>query len=255
MATILPILRQGFAHERDTENTTGGVGMEQWERLDAAQHAGLRLMRSGDSTRHFVQVVTSEFAIAARDYPILFTKHPETGAFYAGVVMGLKPGENLYVDGADIVPGYRPADLERQGFFMLDDEVVIDRTHPVFADGAAHDEGEAVFDSGQPAAALRRVLRALGDLKSGLPASEAFIARLLAARLLEPIDIALDFDDGERLVLEGLYTISLDALHGLPDDAALAMFRNGDLRTAYAQIGSVQHIRTLARRRNDRLAG
>ena len=229
--------------------------MEHWERLDAAQHAGLRLTRSGDATRHFVQIVTSEFVTAALEYPIFFTKHPETGAFYAGVVMGLKPGENLYVDGADIVPVYRPADLERQGFFVLDADVVIDRAHTVFVGGAADAQGEPLFDSTQPTAALRRVLRALGDLNSGLPETDAFIARLLSARMLEPIDIALDFDDGERLVLEGLYTISLDALQALPDETALTMFRSGDLRTAYAQAGSVQHVRTLARRRNERLAG
>src|SRR3546814_2025392 len=44
------------------------------------------------------------------------------------------------------------------------------------------------------------------------------------------------------------YSVSLDALHALPDDAALALFRRGDLQIAYAQSASVQHIRWLARR-------
>jgi hypothetical protein len=64
----------------------------------------------------------------------------------------------------------------------------------------------------------------------------------------------MQFDDGRHLRLDGLYTISLDALHALPDAAALALFRSGDLQLAYAQTGSVRHLRTLGRIHNDRLA-
>ena len=60
--------------------------------------------------------------------------------------------------------------------------------------------------------------------------------------------------DGERLVLDGLYTVSLDALHELPDTQVLALFRDGTLHLAYAQAQSVGHLRTLAQRRNERLA-
>ncbi len=223
--------------------------MPAWEMLNREEHAGLRVSRACDATRHFAQIVADEFPRAAPYYPVLFTKHPETGAFYAGVVMGLEPGDNLLtVDGA--LPDYRPADLERQGFFVNDGQMVIDREHPVFA-GA---RGEAVFAiDGEPAPALKRVQQALHTLQHGIPATDEAIKRFLAQGLLEPIDVTLDFDDGNRLRLDGLYTISLDALHALPDPAVLALFRTGDLQLAYAQTGSLRHIRTLGRIRNARL--
>jgi hypothetical protein len=224
--------------------------MASWETLNNERHAALRVSQAPDVTRHFAQIVADEFVPASHDFPILFTKHPETGAFYAGVVMGIDAGTNLAcVDGR--LPGYRPADLERQGFFLVEDEIVIDRDHPAFAESA----GASVFEAdGTASAALRRVQHAIGVLQNGLPATDAVIARFMAHRLLEPIDISLSFDDGREHRLDGLYTISLDRLHALPDDVALELFRAGDLQLAYAQTGSLSHIKRLARRYNERLA-
>lgn len=223
--------------------------MPTWQVLNAGDHADLRVTRAADSARHFAQIVADEFPKAAPYYAILFTKNPDTGAFYAGVVMGLEPGTNLIArDGA--LPDYRPADLERQGFFVSEGQVVIDRDSPVFSGSG----GQPLFtEAGEAAPALRRVQQALHTLEQGIAATDEVIQRFLAHRLIEPIDVTLEFDDGRPLRLEGLYTISLDALHALPDAAALDLFRRGDLQLAYAQAGSVRHLRTLARIRNDRL--
>ncbi len=226
--------------------------MAELEMLDLQRHADLRLSRAVDSGRHFAQIVAEEFVPAAAHFPILFTKRPDTGAFYAGVIMGLEPDSNLRaVDG--LLPDWRPADLERQGFFLEGDTIVVDRDHAAFAGNGG---GEPLFADGATAApALRRVQIALRTLQDGLPATDAAIARLMRHRLLEPIDITLNFDDGQPLRLEGLYTVSLDAVQALPDAAALELFRAGDLQLAYVQSASLRHIRTLARIRNDRLAG
>ena len=221
-----------------------------WEMLSHAQHAALRVSRAHDGERQFAQIVADEFLQAAPYYAILFTKHPETGAFYAGIVMGLEPGRNLMaVKGA--LPDYRPADLERQGFYITDEQLVVDREHGVFAEP----DGQLLFDmNGEAALPLKRIQQALHILQSGIPETDALIERFLAHRLLEPIDVTMSFDDGEHLTLEGLYTISLDALHALPDAAVLDLFRRGDLQLAYAQAGSIRHLRTLGRIRNNRLA-
>ena len=221
-----------------------------WEMLSQAQHASLRVSRAHDGERQFAQIVADEFLQAASYYAIFFTKHPETGAFYAGVVMGLEPGRNLMaVRGA--LPDYRPADLERQGFYITDGQMVVDREHGVFAEP----DGQLLFDmNGEAALPLKRIQQALHVLQTGIPETDALIERFLALRLLEPSDVTMNFDDGQRLTLEGLYTISLDVLHALPDDVVLDLFRRGDLQLAYAQSGSIRHLRTLGRIRNDRLA-
>src|SRR3546814_17443256 len=73
----------------------------------------------------------------------------------------------------------------------------------------------------------------MGKLTVGIEESDAFIAALLAHKLIESLDISLRFDDGETLRLEGLYSIGLDALHDPDDAAVLDLFRLGHLQLAY----------------------
>jgi hypothetical protein len=74
-------------------------------------------------------------------------------------------------------------------------------------------------------------------------------------KLIEPIDVSLSFDSGERLTLQGLYTVSLDRLHELPSADALRLFQSGYLQLIYTMTGSVNQIAVLANLRNRELAG
>lgn len=226
--------------------------MADMELLDSARHAGLRVSAAPDASRHFVQLVAGEFLPAALHYPILFARNPHTGDLYPGALMGLVPDENLCLGTDGKLVGYRPADLERQAFYVSGENIAIDSGHPALTQA----DGAPVFDiDGDAAPALRRVQAALRTLHTGLPETEGFIARLMEHKLVEPIDLSFEFDNGESLRLDALYTLSLDALHALPDAAALALFRSGDLQLIYAVTASVRHIPFLARRRNDRLSG
>jgi hypothetical protein len=82
----------------------------------------------------------------------------------------------------------------------------------------------------------------------------ALIRALTELKLLEPIDISLGFDDGERLTLQGLYTVSRDSLRELDDADALRLFRGGHLQLAYTITGSLNQLAILAHVRNRRLA-
>ena len=225
--------------------------MATWELLDTTGHANLRIAPARLDQRHFVQVVPSEFAKIATRCPILLAKHPETGRFYPGAVFGFVAGENLLIEPGGTLDGAMPTDAERTGFFINDDNIVIDREHPRF-----QAEGAALFESdGRPSEHLQRVQRALAVMKRGLEASDDFIETLLRHKLVEPIDIALTFDDGQRVALEDLYTVSRDALGDLDDATVMTLFRGGQLQLVEIMIASLQQIPLLARRRNDRLLG
>ena len=225
--------------------------MSKLEILNSEQHRSLRLDPPARSTSHFVQIVVSEFAAAAACCPILLAKSPETGRFYAGAMFGFKPDENLLAEDPGASRAFRPLDIERQAFFVSGEDIAIDLEHPRISEG----EGEPLFDeAGEPADVLRRIQRALGLLVTGNEETELFIQTLVHQRLVEPIDISLSFDDGDKLQFNGLYTVSMDAIHDLDDAAALSLFRKGYLRLAYTMAGSLKQIPVLAHRRNDRLA-
>jgi hypothetical protein len=226
--------------------------MADLELLASERHAALAMRRAGAAGRHFVQVVPGEFAKVATRCPIVLTKHPDTGRFYAGALLGFVPGENLIAGADGGMDGVMPLDLEREGFFVVEQDIAIDRDHARFA---AEEEGVALFDAtGAPSSHLRRVQRALGLLHVGLAESEALMAALLEARLIEPIDVSLSFDDGDRLRLDGLYSVSRDALAELDDAAVVRLHRAGHLHQAHTLVDSLAQIAVLAHRRNERLA-
>lgn len=214
--------------------------------LNPKEHGRLRLRPSGDHTPHFVQILAPEFLLAATCCPILFTKDPETGGFYAGAMFGFKLGENL-VGSVDDRGGFQPLMLRREGFFMSDRHIAIDRDHARFSEH----EGEPLFDDAhEPRDPLRAIQRTLGEIHAGLERTKAFIDALVALKLVESIDVALDFDNGERISLQGLYTVSQDRLRDIDDAAALRLFRAGQLQLAYTMAASLKHIPRLARLRS-----
>jgi hypothetical protein len=221
------------------------------EVLNNEAHRSLRMHAAVGKQPHFVMIVMNEFPAAAAVCPIFFAKDSATGEFYAGSMFGFRNGE-LLVEGAETGDApFHPLDLQRQGFFVSDEHIAIDRNHPRFGEGASI----ALFDEeGHPSEAMRHMQRAIGQLKTGVDATRDFIRELLRLKLIEPVDIGLRFDDGEKLQLEGLYTISREALADLDDADALALFRNGYLQAAYCVTFSLNQVGVLARRRNKRLA-
>jgi hypothetical protein len=218
------------------------------ELLDSRQHARLRVRDVPAQPPHFVQVLAAEFSAAAACCPILFTKDTTDGKFFAGAMFGFKPAENL-VGGIEERGGFDPLMLRRDGYFISGQQIAIDRGHARFSET----EGEPLFDDARaPAAALRAVQQVLGDIHAGMEQTRAFIAALSELRLIEPIDVSLTFVDGERLSLQGLYTVSLDRLRDVDDAAALRLFRSGHLQLAYLMSASLRHIGRLAQLRNRR---
>lgn len=221
------------------------------ELLNPQDHRHLRLRRRSDGGLHFVQIVVSEFAAAAASCPILFSKDPSTGAFYAGAMLTFKPGERA-LKSVEERGGFDPLHLQREGFYISGERIAIDRLNPRFSET----EGELLFDEAlQPSVCLRQIQRVLGQLQAGVEATNGFIRTLAELKLIEPMDITLSFDSGERLTLEGLYTVSLDALREIDDTEAVRVFRSGHLQLAYIMAASLRQIAVLCELRNQRLAG
>ena len=223
--------------------------MSRLERLNPQHHAHLRLRPRTGPDPHFIEIVPAEFAAAAACFPVLLSKDPAAGTFYPGVMLGLKPGEAPLRDIADR-GGFEPLNLQRDGFFISEDGISIDRENPRFSEI----EGEWLFDEAQqPSTCLRRIQRALGQLHEGAARSVALIRSLVDLKIVEPIDIALSFDNGERLTLQGLYTVSRDVLRDLGDADVLRLFRSGHLQLAHTMAGSLNQLSILAQARNRRL--
>ena len=203
--------------------------------------------RYGDNQR-FVPVILGEFPYLAVHYPILLTKDQDTGAFFAGAMLGFDEGENLFLDGRGMET-YRPLNLQRGPFFTAGNEVAIDLDSPRIDAG-----GKALFtEAGEPTQYLQSIMALFRDLKPGLDLTRIFVQTLVRLKLIEPIDVDLAFDDGSKRTLTGLYTISQSALRALPEADIVDLFRRGYLHLIYLMIASLKQVPVLARRKNDAL--
>jgi hypothetical protein len=209
-------------------------------------HAGAAA-RYGDKQR-FVPVIVGEFPHLAVHYPILLTKDSETGAFFAGAMLGFDEGENLFLD-ARGMETYRPLNLQRGPFFTAGGDIAIDLDNPRVGEG-----GRALFtESGEPSAYLQSIMALFRDLNRGLEQTKIFVEKLAALKLVEPVDINVAFDDGDRRTLTGLYTVNQEALRRLDDAVALDLFRGGALQLIYLMLASLKQVPVLAQRKNNAL--
>lgn len=220
--------------------------------LNNHDHRGLRVQtgaaaRYGDNQR-FVAVIIGEFPYLAAHYPILLTKDQNTGGFFAGAMLGIDEGENLFLDERGMET-YRPLNLQRGPFFTAGNEVAIDLDNPRLEAG-----GKPLFtDGGEPTQYLQSIMALFRDLKPGLEMTRIFVETLVNLKLVEPIDIDLGFDDGSKRQLTGLYTVNQEALAKLPDAAVIELFRKGYLQLIYLMIASLKQVPVLARRKNNAL--
>ena len=200
--------------------------------------------------RHFVQVTVNEFPLLVVHYPLFFSKDPNTGGLYCGVMLGFKEGENLFLREWEEREFYRPLILQRGPFYAQGPELAIDLDHP----RVGAENGKPLFtDYGQPTRYLQSIIWAFQDLKPGIETSKFFVTRLLELNLIEPVDVDVEFDDGSTHKCLRLYTVNQETLSRLPDEVVVELFRRGYLRLIHLMIASLKQFPVLARKKNGRL--
>jgi hypothetical protein len=203
----------------------------------------------GDN-RHFAQVIVNEFSRLVVHYPILLTKNPDTGQFYCGAMLGFDEGENLFLEEWRQRESYRPLALQRMPFYAHGPQIAIDLDHP----RVGAESGQPLFDhAGRPSRYLQGIIWAFQDLNPGIETTNVFIARLLELKLIEPIDIEVELDDGTKHRCDGLYTINQDVLAKLTDPVVVELFRRGYLTLIHFMIASLKQLPLMAHRKNSRL--
>jgi hypothetical protein len=203
----------------------------------------------GDNQR-FPHVIAKEFPLLVVHYPILFSKDANTGEFHCGVMLGFEEGENLFLEEWRDLEYYRPLGLQRVPFYAQGPDVAIDLDHPRV--GVA--DGTALFtEFGQPTRYLQSIIWTFQDVSSGIAVTRSFITALLQLKLIEPISIEAEFDDGTTRDCAGLYTVNQEALSALPDQTVVDLFRLGYLRLMHLMIASLKQFPILARKKNGRI--
>jgi hypothetical protein len=225
--------------------------------LDSKTHKDVKVVTHFDN--QFSEKINSalifptEMREAQRDYPILFIKNPETGQFQSVVLLGLVANENLYInDGwhASYIPamikkgpftiGFE--EQEQNGELVKQPIIAIDMDNPRVNKAS----GEAIFlEDGQASPYLQQVNQSLKTLHEGAQLNEQMFQAFLKNDLIEPVALNIELENGEKISLEGNYTINEEKLSKLSGDALNELHQNGLLRVAYfitASLGNIQRL-------------
>lgn len=227
-------------------------------RVDRAEHAHHRVMpneryafAAGAQT---VPVVAGEFGEACKDYPVFFV--PEDGGLRAVALLGLRAGENLFVDERGRWTGrYIPALLRCYPFALApmaaspaDGDRLGLWVDAQFA-GWNTEAGPALFEAdGRDGPALDRALEFLRAFEREWQATRAFAERLQAAGLLADSQVQALSPDSPPVRLAGLLAVDDRRLYALDDATALALFRQGDLERITMHLLSLSNTRELGQR-------
>jgi len=217
--------------------------------LNNIDHRDLRVStRRGTGLGDEVMSVVTfagEFRALQAYYPIVFQKDAH-GTFHPLALLGLQPGQNLFLHERGWDAHYLPLAIERQPFLIGHDAqgepvLHVDLDHP-----RIDPAGEPLFlEHGGHAPLLQHMASLLRTLHDGLAGNAAFIETLLAHELLESFMLDVKLPDGHGGRLTGCYTIHEERLRALDAQALRALSQAGYLEPIFMAVASLSHLRDL----------
>ncbi len=228
--------------------------------LNRERHQALKIQLKAD---HFsfarktnsVLIAGSEFAEAARDYPIVFVGS-EKGPFTLAALVGLNDKENVLVgaDGRWEPNAYIPAFIRRYPFVLAGADgaetltVCVDEAY----DGLDNERGEALFNAdGTETTYLKNVIEFLVLFHGEMKRTSAFATRVFEMGLLTSKVVTFE-REGIKKTLEGAWVVDEAKLNALGDDKLLELVKTGYLGWIYAHLMSLNNLKRLARRMDAR---
>jgi hypothetical protein len=214
--------------------------------ITAEQHSNLGITPSNNF--HFAQnansipIVTSEYGIAAKFYPIVFVKDKVQTSL---VITGLRESENVFVNekGEWLQDTYIPGYVNRYPFIFLEDETNDQLVLCVDVDAEMVQTAaeKPFFKEGKPTEFAENMLKICTEYQGYLNAMRDFIKDLIEQDLLIENQAELNIPEGEAVRLTGFCVIDEIKFKALSDDIILDWHKKGWLYLIYAHFISMSN--------------
>lgn len=197
-----------------------------------------------------VPVVIGEFFELAVDFPILLAADGQ-GQLSPIALLGLKSGQNLFVDGeGQWKAGYLPAALRSHPFGLFESEQEKGQWFSVI-DKSALDEvdGIALFsEEGESSPELSRANTLLMAFMNDRERTAAFVTHLQALNLIKETTLQLVPEAAEPISINGCHVIDEARFNALPADDVASLHVKGHLGPCYALLLSMRNVQKLLRK-------
>ena len=206
-----------------------------------------------------IPISYTEFSVACRDYPLVFTSGDQGKTFAPVAVLGLTNGENLFLAGGAWEQGvYVPAYARRYPFCMarvnLDKVEQADRlicVEKAFLD----DKGEAMFDAeGKALPKWQPIEKLLQEYEADLERSREMSGILSDYALLEPFAMQAQTKAGAAMNLTGMFRVDEKKLEFLNASQHKNLIKKGVMGRIYAHLISLDNFARLLDRKANKTA-
>ena len=211
-------------------------------------------------TLNAIPISYTEFALVARDYPIVFSSGDGGKTFAPVAVLGMTAGENLYCEGAAWAKGvYVPAYARRHPFCMAKVKLnaVEQQDRMICVEQSQLDEaqGEALFDAqGAALPKWQELQRLLTEYEADLERARELCAVLADYALLEPFSMQATLAQGGKVQLTGMHRVDEKKIEHLNASQFKNLAKKGILGRLYAHLVSLENFARLLERRAARAA-
>ncbi|MBN8551464.1 MAG: SapC family protein [Caulobacterales bacterium] len=211
---------------------------------------------------HVVPATVTEFAPGSLSYPIIFLGDEEKSPL---MVMGLRQGENLYVDAVgDFRPdAYVPAFVRRYPFVYANEQgsdrliLCVDRGAPFVTE----DFDIPFFEDGKPSDYTNQAMQFCNDFETERQRTANFMALLAELDLLDRRETNFtprnpDGSNGQPQKIADYWAVSEEKLAKLSTEKLTELRDNGALGQIYAHMNSLlgwDRLIALAMDRNQRM--
>ena len=197
--------------------------------------------------QHAIPVTVDEFASAQRFFPIIFSAGDSPVPL---ALLGLNEGVNVYMgeDGKFTENVYVPAYVRRYPFMLAKLRPDTDELSVCFdptADAIGpFDDGDALFENGQPAEATKQILEFCEQFEQAGQRTEAFMKDLVESELLMDGELSIQPDpEKPPFIYRGFQMVNEEKLRDLRGDQLRKMNQSGLLPLVYAHLFSLAQMR------------
>jgi hypothetical protein len=209
--------------------------------LDRERHRKLRLVADKPSIDraaglNSLFLAVAEFPDACKEYPIVFVRvgqEPTDGSKQAIAplaVLGLKPGQNLFIKDGKWTGNYAPAYLRRYPFAMarIDDSEQVAVCFDSEWSGFSETEGTPLFnEDGTPSELTLNAKTFLESFEDESERTRAILQKLSDLDLFQDMRFQATLPSGEKIDVEGFLAINEEKYAKLDDAVVLDLFRSG----------------------------
>ncbi|HEX8486757.1 SapC family protein [Sphingomonas sp.] len=224
------------------------------EPLSSETHANYRVRAQNAAPfligQHAIPLTIDEFPLVQRAMPIVFSVGDEAIPL---ALMGLNEGVNVFIDdeGKAIGDGfYVPAYVRRYPYMLArlrpDAQELSLCFDPTSDAVGAFDEGQPLFENGQPSQATKDILAFNETFEQAGQRTQQFMAELRASDLLMDGEVSIQPEGAEQpFIYRGFQMINEQKLQDLRGDQLRKMSQSGMLPLLYAHLFSLSLMRDI----------